>query len=209
MWGPPHDRPENSRFQTIFNKEFNSGIAASKIQFLVFGPSFQNQNPTQNSCFYCFRTPKHQFKASQKKFGFKMSQNGFRLEASDWEKMAQACFPAALQNLRAPQTGWHSAFSSQGFGVQTLQGLKGLSSGGHAAACLPISSLYTGLPRAGRARGIPQPRAWPSFTMKFGSVLGFGVAARSAPLFARCAPPTRRTPKVEPQRFIEQGKRCL
>ena len=45
-----------------------------------------------------------------------MSQNGFRLEASDWEKMVQACFPAALQNLWAPQTGRHSGFSSEGSG---------------------------------------------------------------------------------------------
>ena len=54
-----------------------------------------------------------------------MSQNGFRLEASDWEKMMQACFPAALQNLWAPQTGRHKAFSSEGFGGLNLAFPKG------------------------------------------------------------------------------------
>ena len=60
---------------------------------------------------------------------------------------------------------------------------------GHAVACLPISSLYAGLPRAGRARGTPPPQLWTIFSMKFGFALGFGVAACSVLRSSRAAAP--------------------
>ena len=46
-----------------------------------------------------------------------MSENGFRLDASDREKRALRTAPASLQNFRASRSARHSAFKEPVFGT--------------------------------------------------------------------------------------------
>ena len=63
---------------------------------------------------------------------------------------------------------------------------------GHAVACLPISSLYAGLPRAGRARGTPPTASLAHFFDEIWvRARVWGRRLLRAPLVARCRPLTR------------------
>ena len=156
-----------------------------------------------------------------------MSENGFRLEASDREKSCfenGSCLPAEFRRVTISLAqrvqgavlgtlGWHRVFwdllfrhfwellfghfraAQPAFGSYFLRCSGGaweimaFYNCGHAFACLPISSLYAGLPRAGTARGTPPRQVWPIFSMKFGFALGFGVAACSVLRSSRAAFP--------------------
>ena len=87
-----------------------AGSQPAKSDFRSFSKPLPNQFLLQIKLFRGPKLPKQHFKAQKSKIEFKMSKNGFRLDASDRENFALRTAPASLQNFRRSQTGRHGAF---------------------------------------------------------------------------------------------------
>ena len=72
-------------------------MAAFKIQFFRVLPALASHFLLKIERFYCFRLPKRHSNFQKRTHELKMSENEFRLEASDWEKSCfenGSCLPA-------------------------------------------------------------------------------------------------------------------
>ena len=87
-----------------------AGLQPSKSDFRSFSTLLTGQFLLQIKVFRGPKLPKHHFKAQKSKIQLKMSKNGFRLDASDWENCALRTAPASQQNFWQIQTGRYSAF---------------------------------------------------------------------------------------------------
>ena len=88
-----------------------AGSQPSKLDLWSVSKLLPNQFLLQIKLFRGPKLPKQHFKAQKSKIELKMSKNGFRLDASDWENCALGTAPASpLQIFTRSQTGRHSAF---------------------------------------------------------------------------------------------------
>ena len=88
----------------VFKRQF-----ASKSDFRSFSKLLPSQFLLQSRLFRGPKLPKQHFKAQKSKIKLKMSNNGFRLDASDRENCALRTAPASLQNFWQIQIGRHGA----------------------------------------------------------------------------------------------------
>ena len=112
---PPTIGQKMARSLECYVSGLIAGLQPSKSDFRSFSKLLPGQFLLQIKLFRGPKLPKQHFKAQKSKIELRMSKNGFRLDASDREKIALRTAPASLQNLRRFQTGRHSDFCQDNF----------------------------------------------------------------------------------------------